>query len=168
MKTNLFFNFFLDEEMKRIKYNKNKVWVWHEPWAMMKWLTDFPKTRRKVTGDHTVTGAGGGDARTHPDPCPLKSQKWMPMESINVECLDIVWRVLGCAQTKLGIGRFWDFGPKSWQTLRHVSRRVTRATWVLKIPCESPWVVDDFRHQNFSIYSKDIGVMALLVKGYNQ
>ena len=62
---------------------------------------------------------------------------------------------------------FGLFGPSSWQTLIHVSGHVTRATWVLKIPCESPWVVDDFRHWNFSICSKDIGVMAVLMEGCN-
>ena len=63
---------------------------------------------------------------------------------------------------------FGDFWPKSWKTLRHVSGHVTRATWVLKVPCESPWGVLSDRHWNFSIYSKDIGFMAFLVEGYNQ
>ena len=43
---------------------------------------------------------------------------------------------------------------------------MTRVTWVLKVPCESPWVVDDFRHWNFSICSKNIVVMAVLMEWY--
>ena len=42
----------------------------------------------------------------HPVPCDPKYQKSMPKESINAECLDRVWRVLGHAQVKLGMGRF--------------------------------------------------------------
>ncbi len=42
---------------------------------------------------------------------------------------------------------------------------MTRATWVLKIPRDSPWVVDVFRHWDFSICSNDIGVMAVLMEG---
>ena len=48
---------------------------------------------------------------------------------------------------------FGDFWPKSWKTLRHVSGHVTRATWVLKVPCESPWGVLCDRQGNFSISS---------------
>ena len=61
---------------------------------------------------------------------------------------------------------FGDFWPKSWKTLRHVSGHVTRATWVLKVPCESPWGVLSDRHWNFSICSKNIGVMTTFVEGY--
>ena len=54
---------------------------------------------------------------------------------------------------------FGDFWPKSWKTLRHVSGHVTRATWVLKVQCESPRVVPSDRLWNFSICSKDTGVI---------
>ena len=55
----------------------------------------------------------------------------------------------------LKVDKLWDTFLDTW----HV------ATWVLKIP--SPWVVDDFRHWNFSICSKDIGVMAVSMEGCN-
>ena len=42
----------------------------------------------------------------HPFPRDPKYQKSRPKESINAECLDRVCRGLGCAQVKLGIGRF--------------------------------------------------------------
>ena len=45
---------------------------------------------------------------------------------------------------------------------------LTRATWHLKIPGESLGAVDNSRHWNFSIWSTKKGVMAILVKGYNQ
>ncbi len=54
---------------------------------------------------------------------------------------------------------FGDFGCKSWKTLRQVSGHVTRATWVLKVQCESPRVVPSDRLWNFSICSKDTGVI---------
>ena len=62
---------------------------------------------------------------------------------------------------------FGDFGQKSWLTSRHVCGHVTRATCLLGVPWDGPWVVDSFRHWNFSICSKNIGVMAILVEGYN-
>ena len=62
---------------------------------------------------------------------------------------------------------FGDFGQKSWLTLRHVCGHVTRATWLLRVPWAGPWAVDNFRHWNFSICSKNIGDMAILVMGYN-
>ena len=62
---------------------------------------------------------------------------------------------------------FGDFWPKSWKTLRHVSGHVTRATCLLRVPWSGPWAVDNFRHWNYSICLKNIGVMAILVEGYN-
>ena len=62
---------------------------------------------------------------------------------------------------------FGDFGQKSWLTSRHVCGHVTRATCLLGVPWDGPGVVDSFRHWNFSICSKNIGVMAILVEGYN-
>ena len=62
---------------------------------------------------------------------------------------------------------FWDFGPKSWLTSRHVCGHVTRATSHLRVPCCGPWPFYDFRHWNFLNCSKNIGVMAILVEGYN-
>ena len=62
---------------------------------------------------------------------------------------------------------FGDFGQKSWPTSRHVFGHVTRATCLLGVPWDGPWVVDSFRHWNFSICSKNIGVMAILVEGYS-
>ena len=44
---------------------------------------------------------------------------------------------------------------------------MTRATWDLKVPGESLGAVDNSRHWNFSIWSTNKGVMAILVEGYN-
>ena len=44
---------------------------------------------------------------------------------------------------------------------------MTRATWHLKVPGESLGAVDNSRHWNFSIWSTNKGVMAILVEGYN-
>ena len=44
---------------------------------------------------------------------------------------------------------------------------MTRGTWHLKIPGESLGAVDNSRHWNFSIWSTNKGVMAILVEGYN-
>ena len=41
------------------------------------------------------------------------------------------------------------------------------ATCTLRVPGDSPWVVDVFRQWNFSICSIRTGVTATLVKGYN-
>ena len=57
--------------------------------------------------------------------------------------------------------------PKSWLTSSHVCGHVTRATWHLKVPADRSFAVDDFRHWNFSIWSTNKGVMAILVEGYN-
>ena len=43
---------------------------------------------------------------------------------------------------------------------------MTRATWNLRVPVDSPWVVDSDRHWNFSNCSKNIGDIASLVEGY--
>ena len=56
--------------------------------------------------------------------------------------------------------------PKSWLTSSHVCGHVTRATWYLKVPGYRSFAVDDFRHWNFSIWSTNKGVMAILVEGY--
>ena len=56
------------------------------------------------------------------------------------------------------------FHHQNWLTLRHVSGHMPRATWLLRVPCDSPWAVDDFRHWNFSICSKNMGVMTVLVE----
>ena len=56
--------------------------------------------------------------------------------------------------------------PKSWLTSSHVCGHVTRATWHLKVPGDRSFAVDDFRHWNFSIWSTNKGVMAILVEGY--
>ena len=57
--------------------------------------------------------------------------------------------------------------PKSWLTSSHLCGHVTRATWLLKVPADRSFAVDDFRHWNFSIWSTNKGVMAILVEGYN-
>ena len=44
---------------------------------------------------------------------------------------------------------------------------MTRATWDLKVPGESLGAVDNSRHWNFSIWSTNKGVMAILVEGCN-
>ena len=46
---------------------------------------------------------------------------------------------------------FGLFGLQSWVTSRHVCGHVTCATCNLRAPVDSPWVVDDVRHWNFSI-----------------
>ena len=61
---------------------------------------------------------------------------------------------------------FGDFGQKNWLTSQHVCGHVTRATWLLRVPWAWPWAVDSFRHWNFSICSKNIGDMTILVEGY--
>ena len=61
---------------------------------------------------------------------------------------------------------FGDFGQKNWLTSWHVCGHVTRATWLLRVPWAEPWAVDSFRHWNFSICSKNIGDIAILVEGY--
>ena len=63
-------------------------------------------------------------------------------------------------------GDFKDTTPQSSITLRHVCGHVTRATWNLRVPVDSPWVVDSDRHWNFSNCSKNIGDIASLVEGY--
>ena len=62
---------------------------------------------------------------------------------------------------------FGDFGQKSWLASRHVCGHVTRARCLLRVPWDGPWAVDNFRHWKFSICSKNIGDMAILVEGYN-
>ena len=44
---------------------------------------------------------------------------------------------------------------------------VTRVTCLLRVPWAGPSAVDSFRQWNFSICSKNIGDMAILVEGYN-
>ena len=64
-------------------------------------------------------------------------------------------------------GRFLGFSDqKSYPTLGHVFGHVTRVTCILMVPHESHWVVDSFRHWNFSICSKNIGVMVIWMEGY--
>ena len=46
---------------------------------------------------------------------------------------------------------FGLFGLQSWLTSGHVCGHVARATCILRAPMDSPWVVDDVRHWNFSI-----------------
>ena len=41
----------------------------------------------------------------------------------------------------------------------------TRATCLLRVPWAGPWAVDNFRHWNFSICSKNVGVMAISMEG---
>ena len=45
---------------------------------------------------------------------------------------------------------FGLFGLQSWLTSRHVCGHVARTTCILRAPVDSPWVVDDVRHWNFS------------------
>ena len=64
------------------------------------------------------------------------------------------------------ISVFGLFGLQSWLTSSHVFGHVARPTCLLRVPCDRPGVVDDFRQWKFSICYKNIGVMFLLVKGY--
>ena len=57
--------------------------------------------------------------------------------------------------------------PQSSLTLSHICGHVTRGTWNLRVPGERSFVVDDSRHWNFSIWSTNKGVMAILVEGCN-
>ena len=57
----------------------------------------------------------------------------------------------GKCQPNQTIPVFGLFGLQSWLTSRHVCGHVPRATCILRATVDSPWVVDDVRHWNFSI-----------------
>ena len=81
--------------------------------------------------------------------CRIIKQKDHKASPVKVLCVpkSIMW----------GLWTFWNLKLTNFW---HVSGHTTwRVVWVLQIPCE--WVVDDFRHWNFSFWTKDIRVMAL-------
>ena len=79
-------------------------------------------------------------------------------------------QVIGSVDMCPQIKSIWFLGVlhlKSWWTLGHVSGHVTCVMFILRIHVDRPWVVDYYRHWNFSICSKDIWVMAVLLEGCN-
>ena len=67
---------------------------------------------------------------------------------------------------------FNDFEIICWEILElftdkvHIPGHMTRPMWDLKVTGESLGAVDNSRHWNFSIWSTNKGVMAILVEGY--
>ena len=147
-RTLLFLELMLEPKIFVLNLYYERLWR-DDPCPLFWWQQGWRWCLRTWVQNHKTVLKGGPD--------PSHMGKWP--QGITHQCTM-------CPQIKHV--RFLDFlDQKSWLTSRHVCGHVTRVTCILMIPVDSPWVVDVFRHWNFSICLKKIGVMGILVEGYN-